>query len=414
MATNNEINRGYVSFIKSISSKLSIHDKRSLYSIYLTRFIVFIKLLFIPLLFLYGACLIFYLKIKLTFINAANPSPMHLQAVKYIDQFIDQYPMHLYPIVAKSLELAFIKEHVEKVLTQIKGGTVEFAIGDGSLSKRIFTKGEKITAFDLNPYSLVHVKECAHVSQRIVADCLNPPLAPGGASFIVALNLLHHISNKAYTLKKWAQIAPFALFNENTRYWASGWVKPFLLKTIGLKNSSEKAITNIEKGSVQSLWLNNELHSLVASFYETIIERSFLSERIFYLCAIFSSLLFCQGPPTPSLQKKVLNGIFRPITKLLSFYVAKLLIEYDAVQPRDKDTFIIWIVKSKLIRNKSFTGNNLFVCPDCFNIMQDHRCNNCNRVYEEKDGMLFLLPESLSKEVSYFPELANSLGKEHL
>src|SRR4030042_4368354 len=182
-----DVNRGYARFIWSISSSSKFKKRRNLLSFFLfsIHFIGnVVKLGFIPLLYLYGIFLIFWIRLKFTLTKKCEPSQLHQNALHYIPEFISQYPMHLYPIIAKSLDMAFIKENIENITRDIQGGIVELAIGDGTFSKRIFSEIDKITGFDLNPYSLIQTKKYPHISQRIVADCLNPPIRSGGASFI--------------------------------------------------------------------------------------------------------------------------------------------------------------------------------------------------------------------------------------
>ena len=412
-----DVNRGYVRFIGSISSILEVRKKRNLRSLFLfsIHFIGnIVKLGFIPLLYLYGIFLIFWIRFKFTFTKKCQPSQLHQNALNYIPEFISQYPMHLYPIIAKSLEMAFIKKNIENITRDIKGGIVELAIGDGTFSSRIFSEKNKVVGFDLNPYSLIQSKRYPHIAQRIVADCLNPPIESGGATFIVSNNFLHHITNKKETLENWSAMARYALFNENTNYWAEGWSKPYLLKSIGLRRAALKAADRIANLSLQTLWRKAELRSLVRRFYEIQREETFFHEKIFFLCSICSALLFCYGPPTPKLQKRVMNGIFASITKRITYHMAKALIEYDSILPRDRDVFISWSLESKQVKQNFIRGQIGLVCPDCREQVQGNQCTRCQRSFEEKGGMLFLLPKELAKEISFNQENADVLGGEHL
>ncbi|HEX8949590.1 MAG TPA: class I SAM-dependent methyltransferase [Dissulfurispiraceae bacterium] len=418
MKNTDDINRGYVDFIKVISRASQGAGGgfiKAFLKIPLRVLKSSIMLLFIPLLFLYGAVLIFSLKLRLALAgHNRDRSKAHREALHYIPEFIAQYPMHLYPIVAKAIEMSFLKDHMAKVLSEVKGGIVELAVGDGSLSRRIFPEDSKVTALDLNPYSLTHVRACGHVSKRIVADCLNPPIADNGASFIVCNNLLHHVSGKESTIENWACIAPYALFNENTVYWASGWARPYLLKLAGLNGPAEKEAKKIELLSLQSLWTADRLRAAVGKHYEVLEEETFMSERVFFLSAVCSSLLFCYGPPTPEFQKKILNGPLRPITRYMTYHMAKALIEYDSILPRDKDSFVSWVVRSKLTKRDYVPDAVALVCPDCRTHLQGDTCSSCKRVFEERDEMLFLLPKELAEEIKYTPSIAGVLGKEHL
>lgn len=410
---NFEINRGYLDFIKGLANVQSA-QRVSLWQSLYGKISRFCQLLTIPLIYLTGASLILFLKIKLLLNKKQALPAVRLKAINYIDDFLHQYPMHLYPIVAKCLETDFIKDSISKMKANIKGQILELAIGEGSLSKNIFSPDDSIIALDLNPYSLEHAKECPHVSKRIVADCLNPPIIQNGAAGIVCINLLHHITDKEGTIKNWAQIAPWAIFNENTNYWASGWTKPFLLKMLGLTKLAEKASAEIERQSLQSLRAGKELDSMVDTCYHIIHRESFFSEKTFFYCSLFSALLFCYGPPTPEYQKLIMNGIFRSLTKFLTYHLAKSLIEFDAMQDREKDTYIIWFAKSKLIAPESVKNKLLFLCPECQGVLKNNRCSQCGKTYETINDMLFLLPHELAGQISDYRGFSGYLNKEHL
>lgn len=410
----NDINRGYINFIKSLSSSPGVKEKKSIARVLRSMTAVSIKAALIPALIIYGVLIILLLKVRLLFGRDNRPSELHLNAIGHINKFISQYPMHLYPVVAKSLELSFMKDNIKRIKDKAKGGIIELAVGDGSLSSRIFSDEQKIVCLDINPYSLVHTRAYGHISKRVVADCLCPPVSPRGASLILCNNLLHHVTNKEYTLDNWARIAPYALFNENTNYWASAWYRPFILDMLGLKNSSRKAEDDIRERSLQVLWTKEELASAIRKYYDVIEEKTFLDKKVFFLSSICSLLLFCYGPPTPGLQKRVMNNLLGPITRLVTYHAAKSLIEYDAILPRDKDVFICWLAGSRLRDSKDLAGEVSLVCPDCGGGLQDNLCNICRRTFEEKDGMFFLLPKDLSGEISYFPSKSGVLNRQHL
>lgn len=403
MIINKDINKGYIDSIgKKLKRKINI-------KLILNRGpLHFLRLLFTPFLFLYGILLIIFLEIKLA--NKKSFSIHHQIAIEYVDEFVSQYPCHLYPVIAKSMELAFIKSNIEKLSSNVKGEISELAIGEGTLSRKIFSEDRKVIAFDLDPYNLIHTKNYKHISKRIIADCINPPIAY--TPFILSNNFLHHISNKDNTLFNWSKIAPYALFNENTPYWASGFFKPYFLKLLGFKKSSQKIAKKTEKKSLQSLLEEKKLKHLIRKYYEIIKEVTFINEKVFFLSAIFSSLLLCLGPPTPRFQKKLLNGLFGPISKHITSNVAKLLIKYDSFLPRDKDTYISWVVKSKFV--ESVSNKTILICPDCRNIINNNKCKECNKSFKEYYNMLFLLPKELENKVLCPKNNILMLGGEHL
>ncbi len=412
-----EVNRGYIDFIRGIS-RPEVKTRKTFGSVLRalwSRALDFAKLLFLPLLILYGILLIAALQLRLLLSKRGSPSGLHGRAEKYVVEFTSQYPMHFYPVVAKALELAFLKEHLADFLGPQRGGIAELAAGEGTLSARFFPEDAGIFAFDLNPYSLVHTAGLPHITRRIVADCLEPPIGPGGASLIVSNNFMHHVSNKEKTLENWSKVSEFVIFNENSPYWVSGWFTPFLLARLGFAKTARKVAGGIESRGYQSLMSSDDLRELVSRFYEITQETTFLSERVFFLCAVSSSLLFSYGPPTPERQKKMLNGILRPISRFLTGHACRALIRYDALLPRGKDAFISWVAKSrKTVPSRAGRKEIILVCPDCRGILQDDHCPACNRTFEVRDGMLFLLPREIAKDITYAEEKTLTLGREHL
>ena len=171
---------------------------------------------------------------------------------------------------------------------------------------------------------------------------------------------------------------------------------------------------HLEQHSLQTLWKQNELRAMVTRYYDIEREVSFFNEKVFFLAAICSSLLLCYGPPTPDLQKQVMNKLIGPISRLLTYHIAKVLLQYDATLPRDKDTFICWLVRSKAITEEGASSDVTLVCPDCRGGLQGHKCQRCQRSFEEKAGMLFLLPKGLVDEIAYSETQPNPLKEEHL
>lgn len=408
-------NYGYVRFIKALSARQRVPAGVKAVGISLIQGCTRVfQLLFLPLLFGYGVFLVLVLHMRGLLSRRCEMPALHRAALDHVREFVAQYPLHLYPVVAKSLELAFLKTHMKALMDEGGRGGVELAIGDGTLSARIFPPGIGVTGFDINPYSLVHTARHAHVTQRVVADCLNPPVAKAGAAFVVANNLLHHVEGKDAALRNWARIAPYALFNENTTYWSSGWYAPFLLRRLGAARSSAGAAKRIEERSLQHLLSREELQTLVGRHYEILQEDSFFHERVFFLCSLCSLLLFCYGPPTPRPQKMLLNGLLRPFTRFLTEHMARVLIEYDAVLPRDKDAFVCWVTRSRTTPSAVVPATLSLVCPDCREPISLRRCPRCDRTFPETDQMLFLLPRELADEITYVSALREILGREHL
>ena len=354
-----------------------------------------------------------WLRLLLT-IKRSKPSPFTRLALVRVASFVEQYPFHLYPIVCKAFELACLETELPKLLDP-GGRILEVAIGDGTLSARVFPAHANVIALDLSPYSLKKASAKPHVKQAVVCDCMNPPIRGGSFQILLANNFLHHVTHKEETLASWSRIAEKAVFNENSPTWASGWPVPYTLKKRGRLEDSLRAAAEIERESLQHLEPRTNLEAHVAASYEVIQSFSYLSERTFFLCGLYSYLMGCYGPPTPpTLKGPFLARPLRWLVLPLSVDIARLLIQYDQHQDRLTDSFISYVCRS---RNYSpAVGHAFLVCPDCHSdLTETNECTGCGNEYSCTDGMLFLLPKRLQDlQSDYNYEVSLLTAKEHL
>ena len=149
---------------------------------------------------------------------------IHDEALQHVSEFVEQYPFHLYPVVAKALELAYLKRRLANGgLIASDASIVEVAIGEGTLSARVFGSAPRVTGLDLNPHSLSFAAKLPHVRRAIVCDGIQPPIRPASFDLLLAVNFLHHVTDKRGAVQSWASIARTIVFNENTRYWVSAF-----------------------------------------------------------------------------------------------------------------------------------------------------------------------------------------------
>lgn len=404
MAQPIEINRGYLDHIRQWStSKRGGSLRHTAGNI--------IRLAGLPFLLLLGAAMTVMLRVTLLFKRRRDV--LHDEALQYVDGFVDQYPLHLYPIVAKALEMSYLKRRLAGGLLDGVRDIVEIAIGEGTLSARIFEPRHRVTGLDLNPYSLIKGIKQPHVVRGVICDGLNPPVQKGAFDFLISNNFLHHVTEKEGTVANWAKLAPRILFNENTPYWASGWTAPQMLKRLGFKKAGERAAARIEKESMQHLEHIETLRTRIEPHARIEEQVSFMSERTFFYCSLFSFVMRCYGPPTPAIVKKQLLGPLRGVALPLTRAIAKLLIRYDASSNRATDTFVVFLCKTPTPRTETAGA---LVCPECRTALTpENACKSCGRTYETRDGMLFLLPASMmAVKDNYAPERVESIPDEHL
>ena len=222
------------------------------------------------------------------------------------------------------------------------------------------------------------------------------------------------MTKKEETLARWSGIAAKAIFNENSPTWASGWPQPYVLRKLGQTDKAAGAADAIEKMSLQSLEPKQRLDEYVLKSYEVDECVSYMSERTFFYCGLFSWMMRCYGPPTPAKLKKIFLTKLRWVALPLSARLAKLLIRYDQYQDRSTDSFISYLCTSK---NYVAAGSgNYLVCAQCREQLSDANvCGGCGKEYSYTDGMLFLLPEELKDlQQGYNYELSLQTPKEHL
>ncbi len=358
-----------------------------------------------------GSCLKMFLWIK-TF-KTKTVNDFNKRAAGYVREFVEQYPFHLYPIVCKSFEFAFFADEVTNLLNQ-RASFLEIAIGEGTFSSRIFPKDTRVVGLDISPYSLKKAGCMPHISKAIICDCLEPPIDESAFDVLLANNFLHHVTDKEGALKNWAKISKKIIFNENTPYWASGWVAPYITKKLGLKKFSTGIAKQIEAEHRQCLRTQETIEEILAKDYEVCKKATYMSEQTFFYCAIFSFLLGCTGPPTPSYLKdwflsKPLRRLILPLTAKL----AELLVYVDQYQDRDKDTYISYICESRSAVTVSRTS--FLICPECKEKLENDECKRCAKKYSTIDGMLFLLPDKLEFiQQGYNPFIADATLDEHL
>jgi ubiquinone/menaquinone biosynthesis C-methylase UbiE len=378
-----EVNRGYLDEIR----RWSLPAPRRGRGVALRAF----QLMLVPALLIVAATLTVGLRFRLR-TRSHRAASLHEEAREHVDSLCAQYPLHLYPIVAKALELAYMKRQVDQIVDR-DTRILEIAIGEGTLSARVFARRDArvgLIGLDLNPHSLVNAAKLRHVKRAIVGDGLQPPVAAGTADLVVSLNFLHHVTDKGSTLKNWTRIGGVVLFNENTPFWASGWTVPYVLKRLGLARTARSYADRIEQRSLQHLVDRSALESEFRAIAPILDEVSFVSERCFFLCSLFSFLMRCYGPPTPSVLKRLFLGPLRSIALPLTKQLAGLLLLMDEFQDRATDTFVFF--KCAGVGRVDGGDDLRLVCPQCSSELTALKCVGCGTRFPEAEGMVFLLP----------------------
>jgi ubiquinone/menaquinone biosynthesis C-methylase UbiE/uncharacterized protein YbaR (Trm112 family) len=348
------------------------------------------RVLMLPALVCAGLLMIIRLRIGIALQKGRIDSSLHGRALTFVDDFVEQYPFGLYMILTKAFSSAFIKKQIEEHVDP-KARIAEVAIGDGTYSARLFDRGQRITATDLNPYSLVKASKLGHVGQAIVCDGVHPPMQRGAFDLLVSCHFLSHVSQKDVAISNWSRAAGLLLFDECTPFWGTGMATSYVFKKLGLKRIAGKMAKKIVEQGIQHLETFDALERHVRAHCEVLGRESFMNERTLFLCTIFGLLQFnpSTGPTVP-LLKMIALGPLRWLIIPMTRSLGKLLIQFDAFQDRSQDAMAAFFCKS-LEWESSNSGCDL-QCPRCSGSLSgENRCVQCGMTYPLKDGMLFLL-----------------------
>ena len=405
-----EINTGFIDFIKKITPAFvaphPLTFKRKIKNI-VAYF----------LLFSYSILLKLFIEVYLFFVRK-KPSYDYRKACNYTAEFVRQYPFHLYPIIAKSLEHYFL-EH--EIMIHNYKKIIEIAIGEGSFSKRIFDHTDvSIYAFDINPYFIDKVN-FNNVKMKIVSNCLRPPIPNDSSIPILSNNLFAHITDKESVLQNWSRKTSRIIFNENTVYWASGETTIYIANFLGLTKIAEKRRKELVNQSLVYLLDIPTLDKIISKNTRIDKKFSFYTEFVHFLAMNYSFIYNvivqpCVGPPTPETFKRQFSkgGILSKLMWSLTKSVADSMIHLDSIMPRDKDSFVYYDCLGNIDKEKMFYDFKLS-CVKCSGLIENNKCTICDKKYNIVNDMLFVLDDNLEEiEKKYNIEVSKIISKEHL
>lgn len=76
--------------------------------------------------------------------------------------------------------------------------------------------------------------------------------------------------------------------------------------------------------------------------------------------------------------------------------LAELLIRFDVLQDRSRDSFVVFLCRARNFQRTGGTSSDL-LCPGCREVLDDaNRCERCGLRFAQGDRLLFLLPEPLT------------------
>lgn len=389
-ATSTEINQMYREYARRVPQGHVPKYKRMKRIIGALRYNA--RVLMLPVMVCAGLLMMLRLRISIALAKGRTDSPLHTRALEYVDDLVEQYPFGLYMILTKAIDMAFIKDKIaEHAGTESK--IAEVAIGDGTFSARLFERGERITALEFNPYSLVKASRHGHVRRAVVCDGTRPPVKRGAFDLLMSYHFLSHVTQKETAITNWARASRLILFDECTPYWGTGMAGPYVLRKMGLRRMADKFARKIVIQKIEHLETQDELERIVRAHCELIEKGSFMNERTLFYCTVFTALQFMtSNGPTVPLLKKISLGPLRWLAVPLTRSLATLLIRFDAFQDRSTDAMVAFFARSRECEPADVGGD--FRCPHCEGSLDaENHCIKCGMRYQVKDDMLFLLPK---------------------
>jgi len=370
--------------------------------------------LFIAVLIFVAAVEIFFLHLVIWFRRKRKAEEsIYSRAREFIPELSKQYPFGGHPILWKSIQLALLRGYVAPFRKSI---IVEAAIGEESLSSRVFDKDFSVIGLDINPVSLQKVIGRPHISQAIVCDCMNPPLNKNSIDILVSNNFIHHVTDKEGVIRNWARAAAYVYFNECSQSWSEALLPSYFLHGIGFHDLARRIAQTVNLLGAQCLLPRNELDALFSREVQVEEVHAFISQFT-YCMATIPSLVCLQMGPTPfeirqALAGSLVEGLVDRLTKRLS----ELLLYLDQTSMRSADDVLIhYFCKSKSAKKRRSGGVIRCACGSEQGLSSEGICPACGRAYPKIDGMLFVLPEHLSTILdNYDGESAAAFPKEHL
>ena len=360
------------------------------------QFLLVQRLLLLPVAYLVSVVLIVWLKLKVQ-TRKSSINALHLGAIDHVDELAEQYPLSLYPILYKSIQISYLKQELKDRLAA-DARFIEMAIGEGSMSRRFFPPDANVVALDINTRALRRAATLPHVKDAIICNIMNCPVKPGSFDAVVSNNFLHHVTDKERVLQLWAELAPHAIFNECSDEWKFAWPGPYVLEALGFKDWAARRAARVEDKFNNTFLPADVVDAKVQTHHDIARRESYLSKPVLSLCFLFAVLQRANGPLTGEDARVILSlcrGLLRPLVMPATRELARLLIVWDALRNRTEDAYISYTITSRNFRKAE--GAGYLLCPNCAQDLGEvPECSACGIKYERICGMLFLLPRELS------------------
>ena len=355
------------------------------------------------LILLYSFILFVYLKLKYGK-NVTNNQAQ--QAIDCIPLFIDIYPTSVYPLVVKSIELAYYKHY------SLNEPTLELATGDGFFTNHLYAgRDNKVTiASDLIGSTLLQAKKYKFWRKLAIIDSTQVPLPGNSLSTIIMNNLIHHLPDRLEVLKEMHRILRtngLFIFTDELTGWATSQWRDKVNRS-NINNFLNESIQCLLRDS--QFWIEQgQTHK-----WEICDIKEFFSNRSMFLSSYLETLNRKIGAPTPKPIRDILDKL--PLLKIIQIYlttqIAESLITRDAELCKRYGATSVFVALRKKGRH-SQVNDTILVCPICKNnltiIAKGNYCWNCDKTYPFFGDIPFLISYCDDLPVQVFDDIENKL-----
>ena len=346
------------------------------------------------LIFLYSLVLATALKLKRS--RAMTNMPDTQQALDCYKLFLDIYPTSVYPLVVKSLELAFYRDF------PLPEPTLELGTGDGYFTAHLCQgKNSKITiASDLTGETLLQARKYSFWRKLAIIDASQVPLPSNCLSTVIMNNLIHHLPDRSETLKEMHRILKpggMFIFTDEFEGWATS---QWHIKIKESSKSYQNRLDSFLQRTVQCLLSDKQfwLEQAEANGWEVCEMREFFSNRSMYLSSYLETLQQKMGSPTPKPIRDILGKL--PLLKKMQLSLTKQIAEhfitrdYELCQQYGA-TSIFVALRKKGESEPGEVNEPVLVCPTCKGMLVSGEdgdlCRACRKTYPRFSGIPFLI-----------------------
>jgi SAM-dependent methyltransferase len=315
--------------------------------------------------------------------------------------FTDIYPGCVYSPLVKGYELELFKN------STMPEPILEIGIGDGYFSHLLFEskKTRVLYGADLIYGVLKSARQYQHFDHHVIMDALETPFPDNFFGTVMMNNLIHHLPNRAATLREAFRILRKGgrlIFTDNTIGWGTFTWEQRALRAMKMDGSADRVLKFKLHLFAQNLLADEHFYDRQAEEmgFRVIRKVNFISKRAMYLSSLFEFLQLKQGQPTRPEMRKWLSwsGCRREIERCMAKIIESC--HQDDRRLSESEGFSFQFLElEKASGLPPSTAQGLppvhFVCPKCKGALSEgkemYSCKPCDRDYPVFDGIPIFL-----------------------